>query len=74
MEWLLLGKELSFVIPEGNVNATMEIYMGIFSKELFGKLYQSVVNGRDNGCKMPLEKGMGEVPAWWETLRSNLFS
>lgn len=74
MERLLLGKDLFFVIPEGNVNATMEIYTGIYSKELLGKLHQSVVNGQDNGCKMTLEKGMGETLAWWETLRSNLFS
>lgn len=67
-------KVFFFVIPEGNVNATMEIYTGIYSKELFGELYQLVVNGRDNGCKMPLEKGIGEAPARWETLRSNLFS
>lgn len=49
MEWLLLGKDPFFVIPEGNVNASVEIHTGIYSKELFGKLYQSMVNGRDNG-------------------------
>lgn len=74
MEWLLLGKDPFFVVPEGNVKATMEISTGIYSKELFSKLCQSMVNGRDNGCKMPLEKRMGEAPAWWEMLRSNLFS
>lgn len=73
MEWLLLGKDPFFVIPEGNVNATMEIYTGIYSKELFGKLYHSMVSGQDNGCKIQLEKGMGEAPAWWEMLSSNLF-
>lgn len=64
MEWLLLRKDPFFVIPEGNVNATMEIYTGIYSKELFGKMYQLMVSGQDGGCKMPLEKGMGEAPAW----------
>lgn len=74
MEWLLLGKDPFFVIPEGNVNASMEIHTGIYSKELFGKFYQSMVKGRDNGCKMPLEKGMGEAPVWWEMLRPSLVS
>lgn len=74
MEWLLAGKDPFFVIPEGNVNATMEISTGVYSTALFGQFYQWMFNGRDNGCKMPLEKGMGEAPAWWETLRSNLFS